>query len=154
MFSSLYISCQYQESDLIQFFSHGKSSNTSITISLGVLRQCTKSDLLTCFDKSSDLVAATAQQVDTKMINGAAIINMLQPGTAKTFDDYAAKVFLPYFTQQLLGVNSINVVWDTYTSDSLKATTREKRGCGLCQKVQNENKIEFLDFLALKQSTI
>ena len=51
---------------------------------------------------------------------------MLRPGTAKTFDDYAAKVFLPYITQQLLDVNRIDVVWDTYKADSLKATTRKR----------------------------
>ena len=41
------------------------------------------------------------------MIEGTAIINMLQHGTAKTFEDYAAKV--PYITQQLLYVKQIDV---------------------------------------------
>ena len=69
LFSRLYISCQYRESDLIQFFSHENQATPPSLSSLGVLRQCTKSDLLKCFDKSSDLVAATAPKVDAKMID-------------------------------------------------------------------------------------
>ena len=59
----------------------------------------------------------------------------------------------------------IDVVWDTYKADSLKAKTREKRGRRLRQKVSgpdlmpknwqmslrvNEKKIECFDFLHLK----
>ena len=34
--------------------------------------------------------------VDSTFLDGAAVVQMLNPGTAKTFLDYAEQVFLPY----------------------------------------------------------
>ena len=71
----------------------------------------TKSDLVGCLE---DLVrpqentataaaadAATSPAVKVIILDGAAIINMLPSGPAKTFNDYASQVFLPYITSQL-----------------------------------------------------
>ena len=103
------------------------------------------------------------------MFDGAAVINMLRPSTAKTFNEYASKVFLPYIKQQLCSVIRIDIVWDTYKIYILKASTRAKRGPGLRQKVVgssmlpknlqmflqiDENKVELFDFLTLKISEI
>ena len=38
---------------------------------------------------------------DEVILDGAVIVNMLKPGTANTFSDYASEVFLPYVTKQL-----------------------------------------------------
>jgi len=35
------------------------------------------------------------------ILDGAALVNMLKPVNSKIFDDYAAKVFLPYTEKQL-----------------------------------------------------
>ena len=42
-----------------------------------------------------------APHVDSIIIDGAALINMLRPGAAKTFDEYANNVFLPHLQAQL-----------------------------------------------------
>jgi len=56
---------------------------------------------------------------------------MLPPGRAKTFNDYASKVFLPYITSQLQHTSRVDIIWDEYLTDSLKAGTKKKRGRGI-----------------------
>ena len=43
-------------------------------------------------------IAPTATNV---VIDGAALVQMLRPGAAKTFEDYAHQVFIPYILDQL-----------------------------------------------------
>ena len=42
----------------------------------------------------SDLVSCLEELVNS--LDGSVIVNMLRPGSAKTFSDYASQVFLPY----------------------------------------------------------
>ena len=51
------------------------------------------------------------------VIDGAAIILMMKPAAAKTFDEYAQQVFIPYISSQLCSVSSVDLVWDTYKDD-------------------------------------
>ena len=51
---------------------------------------------------------------------------MLKPSDAKTFKEYADKIFLPYILGQLGHVSRLDLVWDSYKADSLKATPRVK----------------------------
>lgn len=66
-------------------------------------------------------------RVQVNIMDSAAIVNMLRPGTAKTFQDYATDIFMPYVTSQLQQVDRVDIVWDLYMADSLKADTRNKR---------------------------
>ena len=65
--------------------------------------------------------------VDTLILDGAAIVNMLRPGSAKTFQDYANIIVLPYIQSRLRNVSRIDVVWDVYRKDSLMLETGEER---------------------------
>ena len=56
------------------------------------------------------------------------MVQMLNPGTAMTFLDYAEQVFLPYVSAQLENTTRVDIVLDVYQTDSLKGTTRQKRG--------------------------
>jgi len=58
-------------------------------------------------------------------------VNMLQPGEAKTFLDYGNKVFLPYIQSQLQHVSRLDIAWDVYRPDNLKADVRDKIGKGI-----------------------
>ena len=51
------------------------------------------------------------------------------------YDDDATKVFLPYVSNHLQTVSRIDIVWDVYLKESLKSTTREKRGKGVRRRV-------------------
>ena len=55
-------------------------------------------------------------------------MNILRPGAAKIFSNYVQQVFSPYILSQLLHVSRVDVVWDEYLPESLKAETRSKRG--------------------------
>ena len=55
---------------------------------------------------------------------------MMSPGKSKTFEDYARNVFMNYVVTQAQSVTCVDVVWDTYSSNSLKKNTRDMRGHG------------------------
>ncbi len=97
----------------------------------------TKSDLVGCLEglvPSQEDTPNPAVQVG--ILDGAAIVNMLLPGAAKTFSDYAKHVFSLYIKSQLQHVNRVDVVWDEYFPESLKAEARTKRGKGVCGRVE------------------
>ncbi len=77
--------------------------------------------------------------VDAIILDGAVIVNMLRPGTACTFSEYASQIFLPYITTQLQHVQRVDVVWDEYVQGSLKADTRSVRGKGSRRRVESSN---------------
>ena len=87
-----------------------------------------KSDLVGCLE---DLIppqeCVASPHVEVIILFGAAITNMLATGGTKTFSDYATQVFLPYITSQLQHAIRVDVVWDEYMPDSLKADIRTKR---------------------------
>jgi hypothetical protein len=103
--------------------------------------------------------------VDANVLDGSAVMNMLKPGNARTFDDCASKAFMPYICFQLASVKRLDIVWDRYDPAGLKAITRDKRGTGSRRQVtssfpephiwhdflrNDKNKKELLCFLARK----
>ena len=98
---------------------------------MDVLRTRTKSDLLHCLQ---DLIPAnenvSSPTVQVTIIDDIAIINMLRPGIAKTFQDYVTDNFVQYITSQLQHVTRLDIIWDVYMAESLKADTRSKRSKG------------------------
>jgi hypothetical protein len=61
---------------------------------------------------------------------------MLNPGASRTFEEYSQAAFLPYVKAQLVNVQSVDVVWDTYIENSLEATTSSMRGKGIRRRVK------------------
>ena len=74
-------------------------------------------------------------------------------------------MFVPYVMSQLQHASRVDVVFDVYLPDSLKAATRKKRGNGIRRRVEasssiprnwqaflriDENKVELFSFLAMK----
>lgn len=170
LFSRLYISCQTREGDLDQFFSHENQTAPPSLSQGGMLRKGTKSDLVHCLTSmDSGLQETTVGYVEAVSIDGAAAVHMLKPGAAKTFQAYADNVFVPYILSQLTGTNRIDIVWDVYQTNSLKATTRQRRGKGTRRRVESgtlmpknwkdflsveENKAELFEFLCLQMEKI
>ena len=162
LFSRLYIACQSREGNLQEFFKHENHPWPPSLAQADRMREGQKSDLVKCLEK---VFAATAEspEVDVAILDGAVVVQMASPGAAKTFQDYADKVFMPYIMKQLQPVQRVDVIWDVYRQDSLKAATRERRGCGTRRRVTpssqilrnwksflrvNENKTELFHFLA------
>ena len=105
----------------------------------------------------------SAPEVDAIILDGAVVVHMLHPGTAKTFQEYADFVFGPCISSQIDKTSCVDVVWDVYLPDSLKGTTTQKRGKGVRRRVSpstmipkswkdflrvDDNKTELFKFLA------
>jgi len=131
LFSHLFIACQARDGDLDEFFRHENHPYPPSISNGGILHFGTKADLLACFDAMCDSGCdqnASSLTVDTYVLDGAAIVQMLKPGSCRTFQDYRDRLFVPYLLSLLKRCNRVDVVFDIYYADSLKVTTREKRG--------------------------
>ncbi len=62
------------------------------------------------------------------LLDGAAMVNMLNPGVSSTFYEYAYHVFVPHVTCQLELARRANIIFDQYFQDSLNATAMNLRG--------------------------
>ncbi len=128
----LYISLQVREGNADRLF---EVENTDVPPSLSKHGKISgqKSDLVSCLeaDSSSDF-----NEADVKLIDGASMVHRLKPdGSIKTFRDYAEKKVIPFAKKHLATAKRVDVIWDRYISDSLKATTRESRGAGVRQRL-------------------
>ena len=81
--------------------------------------------------------------------DGAVIVHCLPTAAASTFHEYVDKVFIPYLEKQLQESRRLDIVWDTYISDSLKKSTRVKRGKGVRRKVSGQTRLpgNWMNFL-------
>ena len=78
---------------------------------------------------------------DCKVFDGAAVV-LAHPSTiVSNFDSYAENVFIPFIMNHLQSSKRVDIVWDTYKANSIKDSTREKRGKGQRRKVTGGTKI-------------
>ncbi|KAK3734698.1 hypothetical protein QZH41_002108 [Actinostola sp. cb2023] len=126
LFSRLYIACQSREGDLKEFFKHENQPWPPSLSQYGQLRQGNKAELVRCLTGTSE-GSTESPQVDVKIYDGAVVVQMLQPKTATTFNEYVQTVFLSYIKHQMQSAERLDIVWDTYKTDSLKASTRKKK---------------------------
>ena len=117
----------------VEIFTTSSSMRTTPTLNryptMGICVSEEKSDLLSCTE-SCCIPQTDAPVTDAIILDGAAVVNMVRHNAAKTFDDYALKVFVPYIQSQLEKANRVDIVWDEYIENSLKSHTRQKRGKG------------------------
>ena len=100
LFSRLYVACQTRDGDLDKFFTYeNQAAPPSLSVG-GGLRLGTKANLLQCLPLE-EKQSVNAPIVDAKLYDGAAVVQMLNPGTAKTFQEYADNVFSSYVSSQL-----------------------------------------------------
>ena len=155
LYSRLYVSCQARDGNLEGFFCHENQSFPPSLSQYGQLRSGTKSDLLSCLEKICP-AQAEMPNVDALLLDGAEILHMQKPGASKTFQEYSQYVFLPYVISKLRNVRRVDVVWDRYLPNSLKATTRSKRGRGVRRRVMPNTRIpgHWLAFLRVDENKV
>ena len=129
LFARLYIGCQNRDGNLEEFFHHENQAYPPSLSDDSTLHLGTKSDLLLCLNDCSEAQAQTL--TSCAILDGAAIVAMLKPEATKTFSDFASKVFIPHILLHFHKVSRVDLVWDRYVADSLKASTRAKRGKGV-----------------------
>jgi hypothetical protein len=98
------------------------------------LRKGQISDLLDCFETidavGTDEEASSATAVLLE-VDGAAIVQMLLPRTARTFEQYSENIFIPFIKSKLNGNKTVHLVWDKYQNNSLKQFERDRRERGV-----------------------
>jgi len=129
----------------------------------GDLRTGTKFDQQPCLEKITP-VQAERPSVEALLLDGMAIVNMLNPSPSRTFEEFSQCVFLLYVKHSLMLYGTY-----IYITDSLKMTARSKRGKGICRRVKpdtripgnwvaflrvDENKEELFHFLADQLATV
>ncbi|KAG1672959.1 CUGBP Elav-like family member 2 [Nymphon striatum] len=134
LFSRMYIGCQTRDGNLDDFFQHENRAYPPSLSERGNLRLGSKSDLLNCMEELSK-AKSDAPVVTSVILDGVAIVQMMKPGTTRTFDEYANVIFKPYISSQLQRARRLDLVWDSYVTDSLKSTARAKRGMGVRRRV-------------------
>ena len=55
-------------------------------------------------------ILSEALEIDAKVINGAAIINMRKPTCGKTYRDYAINTFVPYISSLFRQLEHVDLV--------------------------------------------
>ena len=105
----------------------------------GNLRSNNKSDLVACLDDFTTPVSVSdPPAVDTIILDGAAVVHLLDPRTAQTVSDYTDTITMPYIDRQLQlrETQRIDMVSrDTYIHDSLASSTRKRRGKKIRRRV-------------------
>ena len=167
LFSKLYVVSQVKETDMKEFFFNENQLYPPALSDFGSMHQGVKSDLLVHLEDAipNHDAAGSPELADMVICDGVAIVNMIAPGTAMTFDEYVDKI-LNYIRQQFRGcVKRVDIVFDKYEDDSLKNATRKKRGKGGRQRVEAKgnlpknwkkfmknsgNQHELFDFIAKK----
>ena len=144
LFSRVYISCQARDSNMDDFFMHENHAWPPSLATNCIMHHINKSDLMECLESLVPQLES-APNVDGKIVDGAALVHTLDPKKSKvpvnTFQDNSQLVFLPYLERMLQDVGCLDVVWDVYKEDSLKAQTRQNRGAGNHLRVANNTNI-------------
>lgn len=140
----------------MQTFKHENQSYPPSLSVYGKLRSSKESDLLPLLAQNDS--SSPPDFIDSIMFDGGALVHLLSTTSITTFDQqYADDVFILHILKQLQRCTRVDIVLDTYTTDSIKASTREKRGIGIRQSAREflrdeTNKTELLSFLSKKVS--
>ena len=95
LMSRVYISCQSRAMNLDDLFMHEHLPYRQSLSDRGNLRANNKSDLVACLDDFTTPVS-DPPAVDTIILDGAAVVHLLDPRIAQTFSDYTDTVTMPY----------------------------------------------------------
>ena len=126
LFARLYICCQNRDGNLHDFFRCGNQACPPSLSDASKTHLRSKGDLLVCLEGIVE-AKSDAPAVTSVVLDGAIIVQILKPGTANTFQEYAHQVFFPYVEGQLRCVARLDLIWDSYKDGFLKmATGRNK----------------------------
>ena len=110
--SRMYISCQTREGNLKNFFSQENQTTPPSLSENGHLWPAkSKSSIIKCIE-GNEIHQQECLQVDSKISDGGALVNMLRPVNRRTFDDHAQIVVMTYIKNQLHPVKRADIVWD------------------------------------------
>lgn len=158
IFCKMYIASQSRPSNVDDFFAHeNQKFPPSISVLGNMRKPSNKADIVQCmigYSPQIEIVCPQEPSVTVLILDGAAIVHMLPPGASKTFGEYCSNVFASFIDRVMRNVTRLDIVFDRYLLNSLKAGTRESRGSGQRVKVTHSTSIPklFNNFLAVNEN--
>ena len=61
---------------------------------------------------------AESPEVDVAILDIAIVVQMASPLAARTFQEYADNVLMPYIMKQLQPDKRVDIIWDVYRQDT------------------------------------
>ena len=136
--------------------SHESSTCPPAFTNKGLMHHGTKSYILGCILPSSDSQEISEPVgVTVSVLDGAVIVQMLRPNANTTsFQDYIQTILVPYILGHLHKYDRVDLIFDVYIKDSLKAGLRRQRGTGRRLKVSLKTKLpgDWSSFLRVDQN--
>ena len=96
LFSNLYVACLRRESNLDEFFCYENQAYPPALTKMGEIRSTKKSDLVDCLLEGYEY--HQTPEFDAVILDGPAIVNIIQPLKGQTFEEYAIQTLIPYVT--------------------------------------------------------
>lgn len=166
LFSNLFIAAQNRPGiDLDKFFENENQPFPPSISENGFVRSGSKSDILPLLENLNKSTSCSQPDTTCAILDGPPIVHIVKKRTSTTFGEYAHLNFIPYIRREYEIHQRIDLVFDVYKDDSLKAFLRQERGTGMRQKVQpniilpknwesflkvDDNKSELFKFLAIE----
>ncbi|KAL8593397.1 hypothetical protein ACOMHN_067072 [Nucella lapillus] len=118
------------DADMEEFFRYENQREPPSLSNQGSLRSGKKSDILEHLNVPTDR-SAEAKAATVLVLDMAAVVHMVRPTSAQTFNDYASQNLVSFLKSQVTpNVTRVDAVWDTYPEDNLKTQTHNRRGLG------------------------
>lgn len=128
-------------SDLIEFFKHDNQPYPPALSLNGNMRFTKKSDIINSFEVVAEDPTNFLKNCTTFVAEGAVEVQIRRPNTQKTFGEYSKIVFNGFIRDKLSQFERIDIIWDDYRVPSIKEATRNSRGKGIRQKVEDNTKL-------------
>ena len=121
------------------------------------MRSGNKSDLVKCIRPLPYTETVSNQpKVPAVVLEDSVLVNLAKPKKNQSFKDYATDVFYPQIRKQMneYSAQRVDIVFEKHKDQSLKASTRVKRGKGIRRKVLDKSvaSTNWRSFLRLDQN--
>ncbi|KAK3920017.1 Malate dehydrogenase [Frankliniella fusca] len=137
LFSRLFTVPRERDLNLDTFFEHENQKCPPAISASGKLRTGSKSDLMEKLESLFTTESVFNNSCDVVIYDGAALVQMVRPKNSKTFEEYYLLDLKPCVVSNARNSNCsrIDIVWDLYLPESLKAQERDSRGVGVRRNV-------------------
>ena len=137
LITQLFLSLQsYPDSNISDFLQYENQREPPSLADRGLLRSGVKSDILHCINAPTERTD-TASHATVVILDMPAVIHMVSPTKAKTFNEYVTLHIIPFLQSQMKnGTQRVDAIWDNYPDENnLKAHAQYRRGRGARTKV-------------------
>ena len=118
------------DDNIKEFMSHENARDPPSLADRGVLRTGMKSDILDCLE-APKVINDEARQSTLVILDMAAIVHMIPPTRAATFNEYVTLHVVPYIKHvSHPAATRTDAIWDRYPRNNIKSQTHSRRGTG------------------------